>query len=99
MLQVPISAVASQTLAISLAGQPCRIALRYNAGNLYFDLKIGTESIVTSKICRNRQRLMVGVGYRGFIGDFVFVDLQGDEQPTYTGLNTRWVLYYLSVDE
>lgn len=99
MITVPLSAVPSQTLAITLNKQACRISLRTNGNNMYFDLVVGTEPIVTSKICRNKQRLLLGVKYRGFLGDFVFVDTQGDEQPVYTGLNTRWLLYYLAVDE
>lgn len=99
MIQVPLSAVPSQTLAITLAGQACRIAVRSNGGNLYFDLTVGTESILKSKICRNLQRLLLGAKYRNFIGDFIFVDTQGDEQPAYSELNSRWLLYYLAADE
>lgn len=99
MILVPLSAVASQTLAITLAGQACKISLRTNGGNLYFDLVVGTTTIVTSKICRNQQRLLLGVSYRGFVGDFVFVDTQGDEQPLYSGLGDRWLFYYLTADE
>lgn len=96
MKQIPLSAVPSQTLAITLNGQGCQIALRSNGGNLYFTLKMNTDSIVTSKICRNKQRLMLGISYRGFRGDFLFVDTQGNEQPEYSGLNTRWLLYYIN---
>jgi hypothetical protein len=96
---IPLSAVPSQTLAINIAGQACRIALRSNGGNLYFDLTVGGSSIVSSKICRNRQRLLLGVKYRGFIGDFIFDDTQGDSQPSFSGLNTRWLLYYVAANE
>lgn len=99
MIVVPLSQVPSQTLAITLNGQPCRISLRTNSGSMYFDLKIGIDPIVTSKICRNKQRLLLGVKYRGFIGDFMFVDTRGDSQPEYTGLNDRWLLYYLGANE
>lgn len=99
MLLVPLSAVPSQTLSITLGGQACSIALRTNGNNLYFNLLVSNVPIVTGKICRNRQRLLVGLNYRHFIGDFVFVDSQGDEQPAYTGLGGRWQLYYLGANE
>ncbi len=99
MLLVPLEAVPSQTLAIKLGGQSCSIAIRENGGNLYFNLLVSNSPIIVGSICRNRQRLLVGLEYRGFIGDFVFVDSQGDEQPSYTGLGDRWQLYYLGVDE
>lgn len=99
MILVPLSAVASQTLAITLNGQACKISLRANGGSLYFSLVVSSTTILTSKICRNKQRLLLGLEYRGFSGDFAFVDTQGDEQPWYTGLNDRWLLYYLNPDE
>jgi len=99
MLLVPLQATPSQTLSIKLGGQSCAIALRTNGPNLYFDLRKDNSPIIVGSICRNRQRLLVGLGYRGFIGDFVFVDSQGDEQPVYSGLGTRWNLYYLGADE
>lgn len=99
MLLVPLSPVPSQTLFITLSGQSCSIALRTNDGNLYFDLFLNNFPVVSGKICRNRQRLLVGLGYLGFIGDFAFVDTQGDLQPEYTGLGDRWQLYYLEPGE
>ncbi len=99
MLLVPLSPTPSQTLSITLGGQSCSIALRDNDGNLYFNLLVNNLPIIIGGICRNRQRLLVGLEYRGFIGDFVFVDSQGDEQPAYTGLGDRWQLYYLGATE
>lgn len=99
MIQVPLSAVPSQTLAITLRGQACRISVRSLGENLYFDLVSGTTPIVTARICRNLQRLLIDAKYRRFVGDFMFIDTQGDEQPAYTGLNSRWLLYYLEANE
>lgn len=99
MLLVPLSAVPSQTLFITLGGQSCAISLRSNGGDLYLNLLVSNAPIMVGKVCRNRQRLLVGLDYRGFVGDFVFVDSQGDEQPDYTGLGDRWNLYYLGTGE
>lgn len=99
MLLVPLESVPSQTLSITLAGQSCSVAVRSNGGSLYFTLLVNNLPVIVGSICRNRQRLLVGLGYRGFVGDFVFVDSQGDEQPAYAGLGGRWQLYYLGVGE
>jgi hypothetical protein len=96
---VPLQAISSQTLAITLARQPTQIAVRQNNGKLFFDLSIGGSYIVRTRICRNRQRLLLDVKYRGFQGDFMFVDTQGTDDPVYTGLATRFALVYLAAGE
>lgn len=100
MIQVPLAAIPSQSLSIRLGGQPCQIALRQNGAFLYFTLLVNNRPIVKYRLCQNRQRLLIDAKYQGFIGDFMFVDQSpADEAPYYTGLNDRWILYYLSPDE
>ncbi len=102
MMQVPLQASPNQTLAITLARQSVQIALRQNGGGLYFDLILAGQSIVRSKICRDRQRLLIGASYRGFAGDFAFIDTQGGNDPFYTGLGgvgSRYQLIYLAAGE
>jgi len=95
MIPIPLSAVPSQTFSTVLANQDCQIALRQNGANMYFDLTVDGGPIVTARIVRNKQRLLLDAQYLGFVGDFIFNDTQGDTQPTYTGLNARYVLYYM----
>jgi hypothetical protein len=95
MIRVPLAVTPNQTLAIVLGGQACQIALRQNGANMYFDLTVNNSAIVLSRICRNKQRLLLDVAYRGFVGDFLFNDTQGDTQPDYTGLDSRYLLYYV----
>lgn len=99
MIIVPLQAVPNQTLAITLARQAAQIAVRQNGDNVYFDLKLGDEYIVRTRICRDRQRLLLDVRYRGFVGDFSFVDTQGTDDPDFAGLGSRWLLVYLGVGE
>jgi hypothetical protein len=100
MIQVPLSAVPSQSFSIRLGGQPCQIALRQNGSFLYFTLLVNNTPIVTYRLCQNRQRILIDAKYKLFVGDFMFVDQStADEAPFYTGLNSRWLLYYLSDDE
>ncbi len=99
MLQVPLIAEPTQTLVIVLNGQSAQIELRQNGQNLYFSLTVNDSPIVLTRICRDRQRLLLDAEYRGFAGDFAFVDLQGYDQPHYLGLGTRWALVYFEAGE
>lgn len=97
MIQIPIVALPNQTLSIVLANQNAQIALRQNGLNMYFDLSVNGTPIVVSRICRDRQRLLLDVEYRGFIGDFSFFDSAGTEQPFFAGIGVRFFLAYLEV--
>jgi hypothetical protein len=100
MNKIPLSAIPSQSLSIRLGGQPCQITLRKNGDFLYFSLRVNDAPIVSYRMCQNRQRLLIDAKYKGFIGDFMFVDqTPADEPPIYNGLNTRWLFYYLDADE
>lgn len=100
MIQVPLTPVSLQSLSIRLGGQACQIALRQNGPFLYFTLLVNNEPVVKYRMCQNRQRLLIDAKYQGFIGDFMFVDQSpADEAPFYTGLNDRWVFYYLGANE
>jgi hypothetical protein len=99
MIRVPLAATPNQTLAVTLSGQPCQIALRQNGANMYFDLRVNNVDIVLTKICRNKQLLLLDAKYKGFRGDFIFNDSQGDTQPFYTGLDSRYFLYYVEPGE
>lgn len=99
MLLIPLQATANQTLAITLARQSVNIACRQNGDHLYFDLQLSSSYIVRTCICRDRQRLLADAAYRGFVGDFLFVDTQGTDDPVYTGLGSRFQLIYLAAGE
>jgi hypothetical protein len=94
-LDIPLQAVPNQTLAVTLVQQSAQIALRQNGKNLYFDLLNSGAYVVRSRICRDRQRLLLDAQYMGFSGDFMFVDTQGTDDPFYSGLGSRFVLVYL----
>lgn len=102
MMQIPLQAVPNQTLAVTLARQPVQIALRQNGANMYLDLILNNEYVVRTRICRDRQRLLLDAGYQGFAGDFVFIDTQGADNPTFRGLGgvgSRFQLIYLEAGE
>lgn len=96
MLQIPLSAVASQTLSIVLDGQSCQIAVYQKqpivdeygvAAGLFFDLAIGGVPIINTARCLDRTRLLLDRQYLGVVGDFMFLDTTATEggPPTFNG--------------
>lgn len=108
-LQVPLTPAPSQTLTINLSQQSCLISIRQlgvgtpdavtSGAKLYFTLTVAGVVIVTNRICRNVQRILEDAGYRGFAGDFMFIDTQGDSDPVFGGLGGRYELLYLLPSE
>lgn len=97
-LTVPLRAVPSQTLNVVLASQNCQINIFQTAYGVFMDLYVNDESIILGVICQNLNRIVRSL-YLGFIGDFVFIDNQGDTDPVFTGLGSRYTLAYLTQDE
>jgi hypothetical protein len=94
MLIVPVQAVPNQTLSILLANQLCQLTLRTRYYGLFMDVSVNDAPIVQAVICQNWDRI-VRSAYLGFVGDLAFWDTQGSADPAYTGLGSRYLLYYL----
>lgn len=94
MLIIPIQPVANQSLNVVLATQAARIDVAQNDWGMFLSLYVDGEPIANGVICEDRNRI-VRAPYTGFIGDLAFIDIQGKDDPVYTGLNTRWFLVYL----
>jgi hypothetical protein len=95
MMSIPLAAVPSQTLTTVLSGQPCRLNIYQKSTGLFLDLLVNDALVLGGVLCRN------GVGivrdaYLGFLGDLVFYDTQGDDDPTYDGLGERFILGYVT---
>lgn len=103
-----IGTVPAQTFQAVLAGQNCSFSLYTNTGydfndltlntpdtNLYMDLTVNGALITAGAICLNEKRLLINRQYLGFVGDLMFIDTQGTEDPQPTGLGTRWQLIYV----
>lgn len=98
--QIPLAAVPSQRLSVpALGGQDSQINVYQRGDSLYFDLALDGVPIVTTKACRNEVPMLLASRYLGYKGDFVFLDTQGDQEPHYTGLGSRWFLVYLTEAE
>lgn len=94
MLQiVPVRPVPAQEFDIVLAQQACTITLYQKRGTIYMDLVAGGKPVIIGALCRDRSYI-VRSEYLGFVGDMFFVDTQGEADPLYGGLGTRWILMY-----
>jgi len=83
MLQMPLNAVPSQTFAVVLAAQNCQIALYQKTTGMYMDLVANGTPITTGVRCVEGARLLLDRKYLGFVGDFGFIDTQGNSDPAY----------------
>lgn len=92
-LLIPLAAVPSQTLAVALAGQSCRIHVFAKSTGVFLDLYKNDVPVVLGVPVINMVRV-VRSGYLGFAGDLYFYDTQGSSDPEYAGLGSRYVLLY-----
>ena len=95
MQGIPLNAVPSQRFSITLAGQPLQISVYTLADDaLRMDVLLNGTPVARGAPCLNNNKI-VRAAYTGFIGDFIFTDTQGSNDPTYDGLGARYQLIYL----
>jgi hypothetical protein len=98
MMIIPIQPLANQSLQVQLANQPCTIQLTQTAFGLFCNLYISSTLIIGGVLCENLNRIVRSL-YLGFVGDLVFNDLQGSNDPIYQGLGSRYQLVYLKASD
>lgn len=98
MKVIPIVDIASQEFSVMLGQQNCTVRIYQKSTGLFLDLMVGDVSITNCTLCRDRVKL-VRDEYRGFIGNLVFADQQGLDDPAFGGLGSRFVLIYLEVSD
>ncbi len=98
MQVVPTQVLPSQTINIVLNNQICQINLYQKFYGLFADLYVDSVLVIGGVLALNLVRIVRDT-YLGFSGDLVFTDLQGDQQPYYTGLGTRYIFVYLEPDD
>lgn len=94
MLVVPLLATPSQILQSSLGGQAVKLAIYQKLLGMYMDVYVDDALIIGGVLCENENRIVRSI-YLGFVGDLMFYDTQGSDDPTYSTLGTRFVLLYL----
>lgn len=99
MLTIPLQPVPSQTVQTQLDGQSVTINIyeKIEQG-VFVDVISNGTTMGTGIIARDAVPL-VAATYLGFAGNLIFADTQGSDDPTYTGLGSRFVLAYLTAAE
>lgn len=105
MLIIPgIQPVPSQTINATVNNQATIFNIYQLSTGLYMDVLvdsgIGTENVLIrgGVLCENLH-VIIRRQYLGYIGDYIFVDQQTLTDPYYTGLGSRYLLYYLFPNE
>ncbi len=93
VVQIPLAPTASQTLNVVLDQQLVRLDVYQRSTGLYMNVWLNDALIVAGAICQNLNPVM-HAAYLGLGGDFVFMDTQGSDDPTFDGLGERYVLTF-----
>ena len=98
MLIIPLQPTASQIVTVVLGGQNCTLKVYQKAFGLFIDVYVSSSLIIGGVACRKSNKI-VRDAYLGFIGDLAFYDIQGQTDPVYGGLGSRYVLAYIGSGE
>lgn len=98
MQNIPIQPIPSQLVKVLLGGQNVQIFIYQKDQGLFVDINSDGVDIVVGVIARDAVPIICRE-YMGFIGNIIFIDTQGNSDPAYTGLGSRFSLVYLTADE
>jgi hypothetical protein len=98
MQLINLQPVPAQTLQTVLNGQNVAISVYQRTTGLYVDTSVNGVPTSAGVIAQN-QNPLVPTSYLGFAGNLLFNDTLGTEDPTYTGLGSRFVLLFLTAAE
>lgn len=88
----------SQSFGISINDQSYRVEIVDRGwGGVTFSIFQQGEPILLNIICLDRVKI-IQQSYPLIEGDFMFADQLGNENPSYFGFNTRFLLFYLDKD-
>ncbi len=94
MVIVPTQATPNQNFGVSLNSQSTTLHIYQTLYGLFMDVSVGGSLIIGGVICQNLNRIVRDI-YLGFSGDLMFLDNEGNDDPYYSGLGSRWSLVYL----
>ena len=90
---IPLRPVAAQEFNVVLGQQACTLKIYQKSAGLFMDVYLSGKPLIVGVLCRDRSRI-IRSQYLGFAGDMYFVDTEGEADPYYAGLGSRWVLVY-----
>lgn len=95
---IPLQPIPNQTVTVNLNGQNTQVDVYTTPFGLFMNVYVSNTLVVAGVICQNLNRIVRDL-YLNFQGDLAFLDSQGDADPVYTGLGSRFSLGYLEPDE
>ncbi|OBX10418.1 hypothetical protein QV09_05580 [Gallibacterium salpingitidis] len=97
--QIPLASTPNQELTVNVGGQNIGITLNTRLNNeLYISVTADDKQIINNRICRNKTKL-INAEYQDINGELVFLDSQGNSDPNWKELNSRYLLYWVDKDE
>lgn len=81
----------AQSLFVPIGGYGALVTLAQKATGLYADVSVAGVPLVSSVLCRDGAPI-INAPYLGFPGDLAFIDTQGNSDPDWLGLATRYAL-------
>lgn len=98
MQVVPLQALPAQSLSFDVLGQTVDLLLQQKTTGLFADVALAGKTVLRGRLCRNGAPILRnGVG--GFVGDLVFLDMTGSDDPQADGLGGRFKLMYVGPAE
>lgn len=98
MQTIPLLRIPSQTIQVVLGNQTCSLAVYVKNQCMFFDMAVNGVQVASAIQVSNLVNV-VPTAYLGFTGWLLFMDTQGEDDPVYTGLGTRWQLLYLDAED
>lgn len=94
VLEIPLKPHPNQKINVMLGGQDVVIELSWRNERLYADVSINHADVVSGRLCHNREPI-VREQYRSFVGDLIFDDVSGSLNPHFSGLGSRFKLFWV----
>jgi len=91
---IPLLSVPAQDLSIRLGQQSCRFRVYQKRTGLYLDIYVNDALLLAGILCRDRVWLVRSPA-SGFVGDLSFMDTQGQSDPEYSALGSRYELIWV----
>lgn len=98
MKTIPLKSIPSQVVKTVLDDQNIKLKVYQKDEGLFVDVTSDGVDVVVAVLAHDADPI-VCIQYTGFAGNFVFIDTQGDSDPTYSTLGTRHNLVYLTAEE
>lgn len=95
---IPVQPIANQVFNVLLDGQYCTIGLYSRNGHLFMNLAVDDTNVFLNSLCVNMNSV-AQFNTHLFKGMLMFIDTLGKSAPFYSGLGSRFLLFYYTADE